>query len=159
MKRFRVYVDTSVFGGTEDDEFLGPSRAFFDRVKQGRFLVLTSELVVRELGRAPDNVRAVFDTLPEGAVESVAISKDVTDLASAYIKAGALGEASRSDAIHVAAATIAGADLIVSWNFKHIVNFGRIKQFNGVSSLHGYAPIDIRSPLEVAYDDKEDEKI
>lgn len=59
-------------------------------------------------------------------------------LAKAYIKANAVTKKSEGDALHVAAATIAKADLIVSWNFKHIVNFGRIKKFNGVNSLEGY---------------------
>ena len=149
MKRFRVYVDTSVFGGTEDEEFSGPSRLFFERVRQGDFIVLTSEFVVRELMTAPPKVRAVFDELPDGSTEAVEITAEIKSLADAYVKAGALGESSRVDATHVAAATIAGADLIVSWNFKHIVNFGRIKQFNGVNSMHGYGSIDIRSPLEV----------
>ena len=149
MKRFRVYVDTSVFGGTEDEEFSGPSRLFFERVRQGDFIVLTSELVIRELIAAPPKVRAVFDDLPDGAAEAVEITPEVRALAEAYVNAGALGRVSLADATHVAAATIAVADLIVSWNFKHIVNFGRIKQFNVVNSLQGYGSIDIRSPLAV----------
>ena len=53
------------------------------------------------------------------------------------------------DALHVASATIAGADLILSWNFKHIVSYDRIQLFNGVNILQGYRALDIRSPLEM----------
>lgn len=88
-------------------------------------------------------------------MQIVEISDEANALAQAYVIAGALGKASMADATHVAVATVVGADLIVSWNFKHIVNFDRIKKFNGVNSLQGYFAIDIRSPLEVAYDEQE----
>ncbi len=70
-------------------------------------------------------------------------------LADAYIAAQALTEASQEDAIHVAAATVARANLILSWNFKHIVNYERIQRFNSVNLANNYGLIDIRSPLEI----------
>lgn len=70
------------------------------------------------------------------------------------MSAGILGEGSRADAVHVAAATVAEADLIVSWNFTHIVRFDKIKMFNGVNILKGYRPLDIRSPMEVGYENE-----
>jgi len=88
----------------------------------------------------------VFTTVREAVVNS-----DAVELAQEYIKAGALGKASRNDAFHVAVATVTGADLILNWNFKHIVNYDRIRQFNSVNMLQGYRQIDIRSPLEVEY--------
>ena len=44
---------------------------------------------------------------------------------------------------------IAHADLIVSWNFRHIVHFDKIRGFNAVNLQEGYPLIDIRSPKEV----------
>jgi len=82
------------------------------------------------------------------------VSQEADDLAKAYILAGALGESSREDAIHVAMATLLGADLILSWNFKHIVNLGRIRMFNSVNLAQGYRMVEIRSPLEVTGDDQ-----
>ena len=58
------------------------------------------------------------------------------------------------DAIHVAAVTVARADLVLSWNFRHIVNYDRIHKYNGVNALNGYPPIEIHSPLEM--DDEEE---
>ena len=40
-------------------------------------------------------------------------------------------------------------DILVSWNFKHIVNVDRIKAYNSVNLKMGYAIIDIRSPREL----------
>jgi hypothetical protein len=66
-----------------------------------------------------------------------------------YLEAGILGETWRDDALHVAIATVARADLIVSWNFKHIVQVVKIRRFNSVNMMHGYQAVDIRSPREV----------
>lgn len=154
MYAIRVYVDTSVFGGVADEEFSEPSRRFFERLHCGEFSLVVSTEVLRELSVAPKIVRNEYDKIPRQSVESVPVSPEVEFLADAYVAAGVLGKASRSDAIHVAAATVAEVDLIVSWNFRHIVNFDRIGKYSAVNVLNGYRPIDIRSPAEVAYGKK-----
>lgn len=154
MPKTRVYVDTSVFGGVCDDEFAEPSRRFLARLKKGEFTVVVSAEVLREIGRAPEAVKKEIDNIPDESMERIPIDSHMESLADAYVSAGVLGVASRSDAIHVAAATVVGADLIVSWNFKHIVNYDRIRKFNAVNVLNGYGMIEIRSPAEVAYGDE-----
>jgi predicted nucleic acid-binding protein len=156
MKTIRTYVDTSVFGGTQDDEFSVPSRRFFDRVDRGEFLVLLSAETLRELSRSPESVQAQWRALTPEQTEEVALTREVRDLAAEYVRAGVLGQASMADALHVAAATVAGADLILSWNFRHIVNFDRIRGFNSVNLVLGYRTMTILSPLEVAYAGRED---
>lgn len=156
MPKIRVYVDTSVFGGVEDEEFAEFSRRFFDRVRRGDFTVLVSPQTIAELEKAPPAILRVLETLPPEDVETVPVDAEVESLAEAYVAAGALGVASRGDAIHVAAATVAKADLILSWNFRHIVRYDRIQKFNGVNALKGYHALDIRSPLEVAYGDEDE---
>ena len=54
---------------------------------------------------------------------------------------------------HIAAATVAGVAVLVSWNFRHMVNFRRIKRYNDMNREAGYAPLDIRSPRELEYDE------
>lgn len=56
---------------------------------------------------------------------------------------------SLEDASHIALATINHVSALVSWNFKHIVNLNRIRLFNAVNLKHGYALIEIRSPIEI----------
>ena len=70
------------------------------------------------------------------------------------MNAGVVTRTHESDALHVAAATVARADLIVSWNFRHMVNYERIRKFNGVNAMEGYPAIEIRSPLEIQYGDE-----
>jgi len=156
MRKIRVYVDTSVFGGTQDEEFAEESQRFFRQVQKGIFSVILSEQTLRELSRSPDSVQAVWQNLPPESVENAPIDDEVADLAYGYIMAKVLGKASIGDALHVAAATVAGADLILSWNFKHIVNFNRIRGFNSVNIRMGYRAMTILSPKEVGDEENQD---
>ena len=52
------------------------------------------------------------------------------------------------DAYHIAVATVNRLDVLVSWNFKHIVNYDKIKLFNSINLRLGYPMIEIRSPKE-----------
>lgn len=149
MRRIRVYVDTSVFGGTQDEEFMEESRRFFKQVEKGEFVVLLSAETLRKLSKSPNPIQSVWFGLQPGQVEEVEISQEVLELAEEYIRAKVLNDASLGDALHVAAATVAGADLILSWNFKHIVNFNRIRGFNSVNIRLGYRSMTILSPKEV----------
>lgn len=122
-------------------------------MKDGRYSILISTITYDELQKAPDAVRQTLEQLPVGMVEEIDIGAEVEELAHAYIAAGALGLAMENDALHVAAAVVAKANAILSWNFKHIVNLNRILKFNGVNILNGYGQIAILSPLELADDD------
>ena len=53
------------------------------------------------------------------------------------------------DAQHIVLASVVRADVLVSWNFKHIVNLNRIRLYNSVNMKLGYPLVDIRSPREV----------
>lgn len=70
-------------------------------------------------------------------------------LSDAYLRHRILTHKFHNDARHIAIATGAGADLLVSWNFKHIVRFDKIQKFNAVNIEMGYKPISIYSPREV----------
>jgi len=144
----RVYADTSVFGGVFDVEFEEPSKAFFGAVRDARFVLLSSELVRQEIMAGPQHVKEFFNNILSLA-EIMDITAEALKLQQAYTDAGILSEKHSTDALHVAVATISQASLIVSWNFKHIVNFQKIPMYNAINTLHGYREISIYSPLEV----------
>lgn len=148
-KILRVYADTSVFGGCLDSEFEEPSKRFFACVREGLFRLMISETILLELRRAPERVQRVLTTLPLDAVEEIATTDAMAKLRDAYLEAGILGKSSRQDAEHIAWATLAEVDFVVSWNFKHIVHYEKISGFQGVNLICGYKPIRIFSPLEV----------
>jgi len=59
-----------------------------------------------------------------------------------------LGKSSLDDAYLIAIASTNRLDVLVSWNFKHIVNFDKIRLFNSINMKLGFPIIDIRSPKE-----------
>ena len=155
MHRIRVYVDTSVFGGTQDKEFAVESCRFFEQAQKGGFIILLSAETMRELSKSPKAVQELWEGLLPEFVEEVEINSEVVELAEEYVRSNVLKKASLSDALHVAAATVANADLILSWNFKHIVNFNRIRGFNSVNIRLGYRSVTIMSPKEIVDESEE----
>lgn len=148
----RIYADTSVFGGAFDPEFADPTKRFFVEVDAGRLTLVTSAIVAAEIGPAPKEVRDFFDRYAAVA-EIIEIAHEAIQLQQRYIQTGVVTEKSEEDALHVAVATVAKCDLIVSWNFKHIVHFDKIPKYNAANILAGHSQIGIYSPLEViSYD-------
>ena len=147
--RLRIYTDTSVIGGCEDEEFREHSQQLLAGFVRGDFTMVISDLTLRELDRAPATVREVLARVPDGFTEILSTTDEVEELASAYIEEGVLAESSRADAFHIAMATLAKVDVLASWNFRHIVNLKRIHGFNSVNLRRGLHMIEIRSPREV----------
>ena len=83
-------------------------------------------------------------------MEKVEITDDVLLLATKYVEEKVVGQTSFDDCIHIATATIHRADILVSWNFKHIVNIYRIRGYNSINLKMNYSSLEIRSPKEIA---------
>jgi predicted nucleic acid-binding protein len=148
-----LYLDTSVIGGCFDAEFAEDSRRVVEAVLSGRARLLFSEIVEAELLSAPEPVRRLFAELPDSTRERIVFTPEVEALAREYVARGVVPEAWLEDCRHVAAATVARADAIVSWNFRHIVKLDKIKGYNEVNLLNGYGVLTIVSPREVSFDE------
>ena len=143
-----VFAGTSVFGSVFDPEFSAPSRRFFDEVDAGRFSLVVSPVVLEEIGSAPETVQELFAASYDSArVED--ISNEALELREIYLEFGIVSGRSMADALHGAVATLARCELILSWNFRDIVHFDKIRKYNAVNMLKGYDQIAIHSPLEV----------
>lgn len=148
-KIFRLYLDTSIFGGCFDREFESESIKLFSLAKSGHFIILVSEIVLKELESAPQAVKDIVVSLPETVVEKIYINEEVIKLRDAYLEAKVLSPKWMDDAGHVATATVFKADAIVSWNFKHIVSLDKMKAYNAVNLMNGYGIITIVTPRGV----------
>ncbi len=144
-----IPVDTSVIGGCVDKEFQNASRQLLDKFKQGEMIAVISELTTLELKDAPQEVLDILREIPEKNVEYVELTEEAVNLARKYIGEGVIGGGKLVDAEHIAIATINRVDVLVSWNFRHIVNLQRIRGYNSVNLKYGHPLLEIRSPLEV----------
>ena len=149
FKKQRIYIDTSVIGGYFDDEFMEATLLLFEKFRTGEFILVYSEVIEEELFEAPDKVRELIQNLPKANVEYIELTDEAIILANSYISENVVGKTSRNDCLHIAIATISNVDILVSWNFKHIVNIKRIRGYNAINMLNGYPSVEIRSPLEI----------
>lgn len=113
---------------------------------------MISDLVLLELEGAPENIKDVLNRVRKENIEYVFLNEESISLANAYLEEGVIAENSLSDARHIAIATVERVDVLVSWNFKHIVNLNRIRLINSVNLKLGYPILEIRSPMEVIYE-------
>lgn len=155
MKVPRVYIDTSVLGGCFDDEFALWSNGLMRDIRRGLFIPVLSEIVTVEVANAPVNVQTLYAELVSGSAEVLTVNRSALELAEAYQQRGILTPKFYNDGVHIALATVADVDLLVSWNFKHVVHYDKIRKFNAVNLEWGYKPLQIFSPREVVSYDEE----
>ena len=149
----KIYLDTSVFGGFYDSDFEEETQILFEKINLGQFQVIYSNTTEEELLGAPERVQELLPNIPERLKTRVELTEEVVNLADTYLAENVVGKTSRSDCFHIAMATIYEVDILVSWNFKHIVNVKRIRGYNAVNMKLGYKTIDIRSPKEIIYNE------
>ena len=145
----RAYLDASVVGGPFDAEFAEPSREFVNAILRGAVIPLISETLAAEIAGAREEVQALLEQITRAHAERLALSAEAVTLQSAYLAAGVVTRKYADDAMHVAQATVARADVVVSWNFRHLVNPARVRALNGVNLAHGYGMVVVLTPADV----------
>jgi predicted nucleic acid-binding protein len=154
MRSQDLYIESSVWNCCFNDhvpELQQQTRSFFTRLKvEPGVRPFLSDAVVHELANAPEERwLRLLSLILEVAPTQLDIDEEAIRLANAYVKHGVLSDKRTTDARHVAIASVAGLDAIVSWNYRHLVNRRRRDAFNGVNAIMGYRPIDIITPPEV----------
>jgi predicted nucleic acid-binding protein len=145
----RVYVDSTVVSGMFDyhmPERVEQTGRFWQAVINGEVRIIASDVLDEESGQAPQHVQDFYEGLPESQIERVVSTKESNRLAAQYIAENIVGESSLDDCRHIALATITEADVIVSWNLRHIVNENRIPKYNTINEKQGYKRINITTP-------------
>src|SRR3990172_1520614 len=153
MKKIKCYLDTTIFnfvfaeGDAEKKDITVKFFNILPSIGEGTYI---SDEVIREISRASEPRRSQL----EGLIRKISplllgIDLETEELAERYIKEGIIPEKYRSDALHIAVAVINGIDVIVSWNFEHIVKLKTRVMVDGVNKLLGYHEIEICSPEEV----------
>ena len=150
MKTPRVYIDTSVIGGCFDSEFRAWSQALMRDFRMGRLIPVLSEVIAIEIEGAPSFVQERFEDLLIQEHEFLRTHAEALELARLYQERRILTPKYYDDGLHIALATTAEADVLVSWNFKHIVHFEKIRLFNAVNMEQRYKSLLIHTPREVA---------
>lgn len=148
-KKLRIYIDTSVIGGCMDDEFQEWSQKLMDEFKIGLHIPVISSITQAEISKAPEEVQNILLNILDYDCVVLLETEESMTLAHKYLKEKVVSKNFEDDARHIAVATTNNVDIVVSWNFKHIVHFDKIRQFNSINLREGYKAIEIYSPREV----------
>ena len=155
MKILRVHVDTSVLGGCFDAEFEVWSKGLLEDFRLRRFRPVLSEVTAAEVMPAPEPVRDVYAELLDLGAEVLPVTAEALNLRKEYLERGVLGSRFENDMLHIALATIGEVDVLVSWNFRHIVRLDKIRLFSTINIELGYKVLTIYSPREVTIHGKD----
>ncbi|WP_094548113.1 hypothetical protein [Petroclostridium xylanilyticum] len=159
MKKLKVYLETTIFNFFYADD--APDKRddtikLFNEISYGKYEAYTSYAVTNEINKASDETKQkLFRLFNEYPIAVLDEGDEVEKLADIYVDEGIIPLKYRDDAVHIATATLTGMDIILSWNFKHIVKRKTIIMVNLINTREGYKNIDIYSPSEVIDDDDE----
>ena len=148
--KLRVYLDATVIRAYGDPRRAGPLQGLIRQAARDEVALVVSDLTVDELRDATAEVRDVLDASLLPHVERVSLTTEALDLADQYVERGVVTRSRWAEARHVAAATVAGVDVLGSWNW-HVANWARISRYNEVNRIMGYGPIDARDPRALQY--------
>lgn len=153
----KMYIETSVFNFVFADdapEKTDDTLALFREITLGKYDAFTSEYVVSELEDAQEPKRGnMLDLIGKYGIEYIPASEEAQHLAKLYVAEGIIPAKYLTDALHIAIATVNDMDLIVSYNFKHIVKRKTVTLAEVVNLQEGYKRIGIFSPTEVIEND------
>lgn len=151
IKNQKLYLDTSVPSAYYDEE--KPERQRITKLwwenDLSGYEVVVSRVTVDELEATKDKEkREKFSNLID-KFRILNITSDCRELAKKYIDSDIPPEEAFNDALHIVIATINKIDILVSWNFSHLVNTNTRHKVNGINLLNGYSEIEISSPYEL----------
>lgn len=147
----RVYVDNSVIGGKFDPEFEVPTQKLLREFELGLYRPVLSNITTKEIQSAPSHILEVYNNLVEIG-EIVEVNEEAVRLSGLYLREGNFPERMLIDTLHIATASVHGVDIVVSWNFRDIVNLHKIIIYNAVNLKHRYRQIEIRNPQEILHE-------
>jgi len=150
MKRLRIYLDTSVIShllAPDVPDKQEDTRKLWIDIQAGKYDVVVSDVTIDELEGCPEpKLSSLRAMLSEITYTDVSRSPEALRFCKLYFEVGGLPPKSRLDAMHIAIATESSCNILLSWNFKHIVNYRAMTAVEAVNLREGYMPLRILSP-------------
>lgn len=118
MRKLKVYLDTSVVSylyQTNAPEKMQNTLDLWELFKNKVYEVYISDIVVREIsGCNEEKLKILLDYLEQIDYNIIETDEDTVELAEKFIDFGILKQKSFDDCQHIAAAILAGCDIITS---------------------------------------------
>lgn len=152
MIKQKFYLDTSVFNFLLAEDEPTKRKVTEELFKKLPDLgeIYISDIVSLEVLESSSPIRErLIAVINKQEPIILTIDEEIRELAEEYIRAGIIPAKYRDDALHIAVAVVNRLDVIVSWNFEHIVKLKTKREVNGLNLMLGYKEIEIVSPEEV----------
>lgn len=150
MKKLKIYLDTSVISHLDQQDVpdkMNDTIKLWEDIVNNKFDVVLSDVTIEEIMSCKEQKRSyLLDKIGQIATIAVVRNDEVDALANQYIENEVLKKKSYDDCLHIALAVINQCDLLISWNFKHLVNYKTIKGVKIVNAINDYREIAIISP-------------
>lgn len=160
MQKLKVYLDTSVISylyQEDAQEKMQDTLQLWERFKKQQYEVYISDIVINEISDCTEEkLNILMDYLNQIEYHLIATDEDTVGLAEKFIDFGILKQKSFDDCQHIASAILAGCDIIISWNFKHIVNIKTIRGVKVITTLEGYKDLLIFPPSALLESEEDD---
>ena len=158
MKILRLYLETTIFNfkfADDPPDKKEDTNKLFYEIGQGKYIPYTSDYVLQELLRAEEPKRTkMVDLIKQYNITFLEANENAELLADKYVSENIIPQKYKTDGIHIAMATIHDLDIIVSYNFHHIVKLKTIIGTESINLREGYKKIGIYSPTEVIENDE-----
>lgn len=150
MRKLKIYLDTSVISyldQSDSQEKMEQTRKLWKILQIGKYDVVISDLVLIEINECKEPKRSILkEYLAQINYKRVNITEETEEIANEIIKEGILNPKSFDDCLHIASAIISDCNIIISWNFKHMVNVDTINGVRKITFAKRYNNIDIYAP-------------
>jgi predicted nucleic acid-binding protein len=150
MKKLKLYLDTSTVSHLDQQDTpdkMADTLTLWQEIEDGIYDVYLSFVLFEEvLECSPKKRRTLAEFISRIDYTHIEADNEIALLADEFIKQDILRPKSYDDAQHLASAMVSECDIIVSWNFKHMVNLRTINGVKVVAALTGYKDIAIYTP-------------
>jgi predicted nucleic acid-binding protein len=121
--------------------------ALWEDIKQGAHNIFISNVVLDEISENSEGKRMVLlEYLAEIEYTLIQVDDEIRAYAEKIVSEGILTDRQYDDCLHIGCAVVNQCNMLLSWNFKHMV---KVKTLNGIRSINamlGYHGIDIFPP-------------
>ena len=150
MSKLKIYLDTSVISYLDQQnalEKMAETHRLWDKIKTDVFKVVISSVTTREIDDCDEEKRnTLYDYLAEISFDTIAVDEKIMEIAGRIVNFGILKQKNFDDCQHIAAAITSESDIIVSWNFAHLVNVDTVRGVKAITAMCGYKDILIYPP-------------
>ena len=150
-RKLKVYLDTSIISYLDQQdapEKMQETIEVWERIKTGLYDIYISDVVLREINDCKEEEKrnTLVGHLKEIEYHLISVDEATVQLAEKIIANGILKKKNFDDCQHISAAILADCDIIISWNFKHIINVKTIRGIKVITTMEGYKDLLIYPP-------------